>query len=216
MNESIKLYAKISGKSFLKWLIVIITGIVVTMIFFFVILFTNASGAGGGHGNALAFITNLAIQDFFGLLLFAGAPVFIFLYFSVANKIAIQTVIYEIWTNKAVQFVEPAIKKIAEKITSKQNWITTVSNSAMLRAKLLDENRNDKSNSTLNKRVLNYVFKRIKLDDIDFRNENLTLADIITLKIKNFISGIAEPSFKLFWVLLITQFVLLFLSIIFA
>lgn len=216
MKENIKLYAKISGKAFLKWLFVIVSGIVLTLILFLIILFTNSSGAGGGHGNAYAFILNLAVQDFFGFLLFIGTPVFIFLYFAIANKIGIQTIIYEIWTNKAVQFVEPAIKKIAEKITSKQNWVTTVSNEAMLRAKLLDANRNDKSNSTLNKRVLGYVFKKIKLDDIDFRDENLTLADILTLKLKNFISETTQPSFKLFWVLLVVQIVLLILSIIFS
>lgn len=216
MKESIKLYAKISGKAFLKWLFVIVSGIIITMIFFFIIMFKDISGAGGGHGNALAFILNLALQDFFGFLLFAGAPVFIILYFVVANKIAIQTIIYEIWTNKAVQFVEPAVQKIAEKITSKQNWITFASDQAMLRAKLLDENRNDKSNSSLNKRVLGYVFKKIKLDDIDFKDENLTLADILTLKLKNFISETTKPSFNLFWILLGIQVLFLILSFIFA
>ncbi len=216
MKENIKLYAKISGKAFLKWLFVLVSGITITFILFLIILLTNASGAGGGHGNAYAFVVNLAVQDFFGFLLFVGAPVFIFLYFAIANKVGIQTIIYEIWTNKAVQFVEPAIKKIAEKITNKQNWMTTVSDQAMLRAKLLDENRNDKSNSSLNRRVLGYVFKKIKLDDINFRDENLTLADILTLKLKNFISETTKPSFSLFWILVGIQILLLILSIIFS
>lgn len=216
MKENIKLYAKISGKAFLKWLFVLLSGSIISAILFLIIFFTNVSGAGGGHGNAYAFVINLAVQDLFGFLLFIGMPLFVFLYFAVANKIGIQTIIYEIWTNKAMQFVEPAIKKIADKITSKQNWMTSVSDQAMLRAKLLDENRNDKSNSSLNRRVLGYVFKKIKLDDIDFRDENLTLTEVLTLKLKNFISETTKPSFILFWVLVGVQFLLLILSIVFS
>lgn len=216
MKENIKLYSKISGKVFLKWLFVLLTGSIITVILFLIILFTNASGAGGGHGNAFGFVIDLAVQDFFGFLLFVGMPFFIFIYFAIANKIAIQTIIYEIWTNKAMQFVEPAVQKIAEKITSKQNWVTTISDQAMLRAKLLDANRNDKSNSSLNKRVLGYVFKKIKLDDINFRDENLTLADVLTSKLKNFISETTKPSFGLFWILVGVQILLLILSIIFS
>lgn len=216
MKESIKLYAKISGKAFLKWFLVVASGIVITLVFFFIILFSNASGAGGGHGNPFALLISLALEDVFGLLLFAGAPIFIILYFLIANKVAIHTVIYEIWTNKAVVYVEPAVQKIAEKITSKQNWISTVSDQAMLRAKLLDANKNDKSTSTLNRRVLNYAFKKIKLDDIDFQNEKLTLADILTLKLKNFISESAKPSFNLYWILIGIQVVLLICSMIFS
>jgi hypothetical protein len=94
--------------------------------------------------------------------------------------------------------------------------MTSVSDKAMLRAKLLDENRNDKSNSSLNRRVLGYVFKKIKLDDIDFRDENLTLTEVLTLKLKNFISETTKPSFTLFWVLVGVQFLLLILSIVFS
>lgn len=216
MKESIKLYAKISGKAFLKWFLIVASGIVITLVFFFIILFSNASGAGGGHGNPFALLISLALEDVFGLLLFAGAPIFIILYFLIANKVAIHTVIYEIWTNKAVVYVEPAVQKIAEKITSKQNWISTVSDQAMLRAKLLDANKNDKSTSTLNRRVLNYAFKKIKLDDIDFQNEKLTLADILTSKLKNFISESAKPSFNLYWILIGIQVVLLICSMIFS
>jgi hypothetical protein len=121
MKENIKLYAKISGKAFLKWLFVLLSGSIISAILFLIILFTNVSGAGGGHGNAYAFVINLAVQDLFGFLLFIGMPLFVFLYFAVANKIGIQTIIYEIWTNKAMQFVEQQLKKL--QIKSRANKI---------------------------------------------------------------------------------------------
>lgn len=208
MHEDLKLYAKITGKALLKWALVVTSGLTLTIVFFFFILFQNSAGAGGGHGSALAFVINLAAGNPCGFVLFAGAPVFTFLYFMVANKITIQSVIYDMWSKKASGFVEPTIKKIADRLTSKQNWINDVSNEALLRARLLDANKNEKTTSKTNKKVTNYILKKIRLDDIDFGNEKLSFANIISDKLKNYISEATKPSFLFFWLLFLLQIAL--------
>lgn len=213
MNEKIKIAAKIGGKTFLKWIFILILGCIITSIFALIALYKNIDLAGGGHGNAYVFLITLPFADFCGFLLLVGSPAFIALYFIIANKIAIQNTLYLVWKNKAGDFVTSKIGSIINKLTEKKEWANTISNEAMLRAKILQANKDDHSSSKLQRKVINYGFKKIKLDDIDFQNEDLKLSDVLINKFNNFISEVSKPSLKLFWLLILLQIILLICSL---
>ncbi|WP_281232718.1 hypothetical protein [Flavobacterium gelatinilyticum] len=213
MKEEIKIIAGISAKSSLKWLSVMLTGNLFTLICFFVILFQNVHFAGGGHGNLYAFITGLFFSNICGFILFAGAPVFGALYFVLANKTAAQYMLHLTWKNKVFSsYIDSKVVFLVDKLTSSNNWAGKASNAAMFRLQLLEANRNDKENSKIKKRIIGYVFKKINLDDIDFSNPDLKLSEIVSIKLNNFISDAVKPSSLFFWLLFLLQLGLLIAS----
>lgn len=209
MKEEIKVVAGISAKASLKWLVIIIIGNLFTLICFLIILFQNAAFAGGGHGNVYAFLSGLFLNNICGFILLAGAPVFAILYFLIANKAAIQQMIYLTWKNKVfASYIDSKVVFLVDKITASNNWSSNVSNKALLKMQLLEANRNDKESSKIKKKVINYLFQKINLDDVDFSNKNLKISEVVSVKLNQFISETVEPSLLFFWLLLLIQVVL--------
>lgn len=196
----------------LKWGLVVATGTLISATFFLIVLFQNAEFAGSAHGNVYAFIVGLLFQNTCGFILFFGSPIFIFLYFVIANKVAIQATIHGIWKNKAEDFVTNRVKAIVDGITSRSDWANKISDSTMLRMRLLEANSNDPESSGIKKKVLKYGFKKIKLKDINLKDENVRLSDVVSNRMSAFISEASEPSYLFFWLLLIFQVVLFAIS----
>ncbi|MFB9076423.1 hypothetical protein ACFFLS_24420 [Flavobacterium procerum] len=209
MKEEIKIAAKITAKTSLKWFTIVFIGGLFTLICFLIILFQNMGLGGGGHGNAYAFTVNLFLNNICGFLLFVGAPAFAAGYFMIANKVAIQTMIHQVWENKMGKYIEEKVILLVDKLTASQNWANSASNATMLRLKLLEANKNDKETSVIKKRIIGYFFAKINLDDIDFSNKDLKLSEIISFKLNRFISETIEPSFLFFWLLLAFQLILI-------
>jgi len=209
MKEEIKVVAGISAKSSLKWLVIMIIGNLFTLILFLIILFQNADFAGGAHGNAYAFLSGLFLNNIYGFILLAGAPVFAILYFLIANKAAIQQMIYLTWKNKVfASYIDSKVVFLVDKLTASNNWSSAVSNKALLKMQLLEANRNDKESSKIKKKVINYLFQKINLDDVDFSNKDLKRSEVVSVKLNQFISEAVEPSLLFFWLLLLIQIVL--------
>lgn len=200
MNENIKTFAKIGIKSTLKWFGIFAFGTGITILFFTLVLIQNRKFFELTTTNPAGFTTLISV------------PLFIFLYFIIANKYTIQNIIYSIWINKGHEFVEPLVNKIGTRITSKTNWTSEVSNQVLLRAKLINENANDIETPKMQRKILNYVIKNINLDDINFKDENLRLTDVLVLKIKSFISTVSKPSLTSFWIVVLVQIVIFTVS----
>ncbi len=209
MKENFIAAAKIGGKTALKWAFIFIIGNVVTIITFLIAFFGNAELAGSGHGTIIGLFIGLLTNNFFAFLLIFGAPVFIALYIVVANKTSIQNVIYQLWQGKMGDYISSKVGAIAKNITDKEGWRKDLSDKALLKAKILQLAKNDEDTSKLQRRVISYGFKKIRLDDINFQDENLALSDILTQKFNNFISDTTKPSLNLFWVLVLLQIALL-------
>lgn len=212
MKENIKIFAKISSKVIAKWLLIFITGNIVTLITFLVAIFTNAKYAGGGHGSPIALVIGLFTQNIFAFFVVIGAPIFLALYFILANKISIQNALYQLWKTKAGDYISDKVENITSKFTEKDGWQREITNKAILKAKILQENKSDPNSSKLQRKLISYGFKKINLDDINFQDENLKLSHILKVKFYDFISNTAKPSLKLFWILIFLQIFLLIVS----
>ncbi|MBJ2175843.1 hypothetical protein JBL43_16435 [Aureibaculum sp. A20] len=213
MKENIKLVAKITGKTALKWLFIFALGNIVTLITFLIALFRNIEVAGGGHGNIIALFVGLLSTNFFAFLLIFGAPIFIILYFIIANKISIQHAIYLLWEGRLGSYISSKVGKLTTTLTNKEGWKKELSDKAVLKAQLFQSAKDDADTSKLQRKVINFGLKKIKLDDVNFQDKNLDLSLVITEKFNNFISETVKPSLKLFWGLVLIQIVLLISSI---
>lgn len=221
MNENITKFAKIAGLAFLQWIIVVATGFILNIILFFVALFQNlpdigmASHGGGGILIVVFVLIGLLVENPFAFILVVGAPFFIIGYFAIANKISIRYSIDQVWKTKLSDVIITRLKKIIDKITNNSDRITAFSDATVLRAKLLDANRNDLQGSGIQRKILNYIFKKIKLDKVDFKDENLKLSDVISEQLHRFVSEFAKPSYRWFWILLIFQILVYIISLFF-
>lgn len=126
----------------------------------------------------------------------------------IANKISIQEFIHQIYKNKAGDVLESKVTRIVDKVTDKNDWLKTISNETLLRAKLLETNRLSEDSSKVKKKAIAYLFKKISLNDIDFTNKDLKLSNVLSSKLNNFILEKSKPSFLLFWILIILQIIL--------
>lgn len=214
MKENLKIGASITSKVFLRWVLIVTSGTLITLSIFFISLYLNTHLAGGGHGSIVALVINLFMTNFFAFLLIFGAPIFMMLYFMIANKASIQYIVYLLWKNKAGEVISKKVGFLVSKLTDKEGWRENMTNKALLKAKILQASKSDPNTSRLQRKIIGYGLKRIKLDDINFQNEELKVSIIIQTKFQDFVSNTAKPSFKLFWIIVFIQLVIFILSLI--
>lgn len=215
MKENFKIAVSIGSRVIGKWILMVALGTLLTIILFGVALAHTAELAGGGHGNIYAFTIGLFLTDFCAFLLIFGGPVFIFLYILIANKTTVQTAIHLLWKNKAGEYITKHVGAITKALVNEKTKAHQITNQAMLKAQLVQKIQVDPNTTKLQRRVITYGLKKIKLNDIDFQKEDLHLSDIIEHKFYNFISEAVVPSWKLFWLVVALQIGLCIASFLF-
>lgn len=223
-TSNIKLFGKITGKSLFAWVKIALIGAVIMIvdITIAVILFSDNSGGGfpasahaGILGAIIGFFVLFMVEFWSALLLTVGilSPV---LFTILANKNAIASAVYNVWKYKVADFVEPKIDFYIDKILQKQpDFLKNITDWGVVKVKLLDTINNDSQTPKLQKRIIKFILKKIKMDDVDFKNPNTNLSSILSFKIRQFIEGFAEPDLKLVWILVGIDIVLIILAFIF-
>lgn len=221
---NIKLFAKISGKASLAWIKVAVIGaiiMIVDLIIAIVLLGDNsgggfpASGHAGILGAILGFVFLFMVEFWTALLLLVGmlAPV---LFIILANKNAISSAVYNVWKYKISDFVEPKIDFYIDKILQRQpDFLRNITDWSVVKVKLLDTINNDAQTPKLQKRIIKFILKKVKMDDVNFKDPNTNLNTILSLKIRQFIEGFAEPDLKLVWIIVGIDIVLIILAFVF-
>jgi len=222
--SNIKVFAKISGKASLAWIKVALIGAVVMIadIIIAVVLFSDNPGGGfpaAAHGGILGavfgFFFLFMVEFWSALLLTVGilAPV---LFIILANKNAIASAVYNVWKYKVADFVEPKIDFYIDKILQRQpDFLKNITDWSVVKVRLLDTINKDVQTPKLQKRIIKFILKKIKMDDVDFKNPNTSLSSILSFKIRQFIEGFAEPDLKLVWIIVAIDIVLIILAFVF-
>lgn len=222
--SNIKLFGKITAKSLFAWIKVAFIGVVImiTNITIAVILFSDYPGGGfpaAAHGGILGAILGfffLFMVEFWSALLLTVGILSPVLFIILANKNAIASAIYNIWKFKLADFIEPKIEFYVDKILQKQpDFLKNITDWSVVKVKLLDTINNDSQTPKLQKRIIKFILKKIKMDDVDFKNPNTNLSSILSFKIRQFIEGFAEPDLKLVWILVAIDIVLIILAFVF-
>lgn len=221
---NIKLFAKISGKATLAWIKVVLIGAVIMIVNLVIAIMLLGDNSGGGFpasahagilGAVMGFILLFVIKFWTALLLTVGilAPV---LFIILANKNAIASAVYNVWKYKIADFIEPKIDFYIDKIIQKQpDFLKNITDWSVVKVKLLDTINNDSQTPKLQKRIIKFVLKKIKMDDVNFKDPNTNLNSILSLKIKQFVAGFAEPDLKLVWILVGIDIFLIILAFVF-
>ena len=215
MNDNLKYVTKLfSSATFSLFKINILGQLLIAFITVtsLITIIYQSSGTGMGHVNGLAVITFLlAIRPIgFGLTLLS---LFIipFLLFSFGNKYVMTKTINKLISDKGEVLLFPIIDKILNRVKEKQpELLKTGADKAMLQLKLIQAFKDSNENKWL-KKILVYGLKKIKLDEVDFKDENVSFSEIIKDKIITALKNISEPSRNFFWIILGIEITLLIL-----
>lgn len=215
MNDNLKYVTKLfSSATFSLFKINILGQLLIAFITVtsLITIIYQSSGTGMGHVNGLAVITFLlAIRPIgFGLTLLS---LFIipFLLFSFGNKYVMTKTINKLISDKGEVLLFPIIDKILNRVKEKQpELLKTGADKAMLQLKLIQAFKDSNENKWL-KKILIYGLKKIKLDEVDFKDENISFSEIIKDKIITALKNISEPSRNFFWIILGIEITLLIL-----
>ena len=225
MKKTVTLYAKIIGKAIFKGALISIPGIFISIVFFLVALYQGISifgevygggGGGMGHSGLLAawiFMSTFAIKNTAGFILLVSAPWAITFYLALTNKTMILTVLNEIWRKKAQDFIMPKIQTYSENIVQKTDQFDWIKDAAVLKVKLLEQTRNDPETNGLKKRVINYLFKKTKLNEVNYEIDKSEVPHQITTKISDYISEVSAPSWFWFRIIFFLQIILFIISL---
>jgi hypothetical protein len=212
MKQNLGLMMKIIGKSTLKFVVVLTFGLAFSILSIIVSYYSlshkHDPGSSVEHsahaGSGLIMVLLWFRLDFWSaILFFSSLLVFPFLYFAVANKTAIQTAIHLIWSNKISDWIGPKITYYLQKVESKQpNWLKNTSDSALVKLKLLEANKNDGETPALQKKVIGFLLKKARLDDVDFQKDSVSIGSILSEKLIQTLGDFASPSNTFLWIVI--------------
>lgn len=216
MNENLKLFTSIAGKSFFSWIKVVLIGVTLSIVGIITALVIRGTSSVQDNVSGDTYLAAAPLGDLWSNLLLVVSIGLVVIYIMLANKHALQISIYLIWENRLADFVEPLVDNGFKRISSKQpDWLKNGIDEVNVKTRLLDEIRKDNNANKLQKKVLDYGFKKLSLDGIDFHDSDFSIQDTISEKIKSQISTIANPSLKVFWILSLAHVLILGLAVYF-
>ena len=213
MKESIKIAGGITLKSLGKWILIVFLGCFVTLITFLIAFFWNIDLVYGESSKFSAFFHGLLSDNLPALILVFGAPLFVIGYIVLANKVSIQNIIHLLFKSHAGEYVMSALVGALEKIFGKEGWHTELINKTVLRARVLKEVQEDPNTSAIQKKIIKYGFKKINLEDVNFKDEKLNLSSLLSEKFRHFFVELVKPSLLPFWIMILVQIFLLIISL---
>lgn len=217
INDEFKYVAKLLSRATLSFLKINLIGqisIAILCIITIIVIQTFNNGGGPVHTNGQAAILVLfaARPISFGLTILSifGAPI---LLFTLGNKYVMLRTINRLIADKGEQLLFPIIDRILNKAKDNQPQLFQKgTDKAKLQLKILQEIRDSKENKWL-KKIIIYGFKKVELDEIDFKNKNVSFTEILKGKIIDKLKDISQPSRLFFYLILGWQALILLLTV---
>ncbi len=150
-----------------------------------------------------------------GILLISSI-IFSLIYVLIANKHALNTLLYQLWKNKLAYFIIPKVDSYVIKFSNLQpGWFQNLTTAASIKTKLLDELRKDKAVNKVQRIVLNYGFEKLKLSKMDFQQPEDAFKSLLIQQVRDKIDIFKRaPSCPIFWLIVSLQIILTILTVI--
>ncbi len=223
MKDNIKLFAGISAKSFMKWLLIFIPGLILSMIcavWGFILLFKGAPSSTGpahtGGVGAVLYLFVLGISNpivsIMTLLSFFAFPI---LYYSLASKKAMTYAVSSLWQQKLQGWFNDKILNYLSKLEQKNgSLVKKADNFATVKIKLLHAIKEDSVTNKFQKNILGFIVK--KIDDnavLSDQDGDAKFSDLLLLKLNETMNAVTTPKNTLFFAAVGVQLLLLILAI---
>lgn len=219
INDNVKYLAKLVSRATLSFLKINIAGQISIAILgvatIGIIIFqTFKSGGGPVHtsGEAAVLVLLMVRPVSFGLTILSafGAP---FLLFTLGNKYVMTSTINRLISDRGEQLLFPIIDRILNKVKANQPQLMQSGvDKTKLQLKVLQEIRDSKENKWF-KKIIAFGFRKIDLNEVDFRDENVSFTEIIKNKIIDKLKDISAPSRLFFYLILGWMMLILVLTV---
>ncbi|MDA6069501.1 hypothetical protein NJT12_07715 [Flavobacterium sp. AC] len=216
MNDNLKYATKLFGSATFSFIKINIIGqlflIFISVISLCTIIYQSGTGMGHADGASILLLL-FALRPIGYTLTVVSIFAIPFLLFTLGNKYIISKTIHQLLSDKGEVLLFPIIDKVLDKIKSKQpDLLKKGTDKTKLKLKLIQEIRDSKENKWL-KKIIIYGFKKVNLDDVDFRDENVSFTEIIKNKIIEGLKSISKPTRNFFWIIVGLQLTVMILVI---
>jgi hypothetical protein len=214
MNERLKYIAKLSLSallSFLKIYILTTLSTVLVAIIGFILIAKNIDVGTSARVSIIPFLivvfTTKTMSAILWCLVFFGSP---FLFFALANKYVLLKLSNKVITDKSDDVILPILEKAIQKFQEKKPVVLkNLEEYSLHKMKLIQEIRENPAENKWLKRVVVFALKKVRLDDIDFSDEQLDFFDIIKIKTIQFLQNITKPKRSMIWIPILIQWAIL-------
>jgi hypothetical protein len=215
MKEKTIYVAKLTTSSIFSFIKINAIGAMSSSLIFilgFIILSKNVNPSHSEHSSVIPYLLMIfAVKPITSILFYITLLASPLLFFFLGNKYILSKVINKVLQDKSEKYIYPILDKILIKVKdSKDNLLKNGENYNDVKKKIIQQLKNENENKWI-KKIIEYSLKKINLDDVDFRNENLSIIEILKSKIIQVLQNISEPSRQSIWILLATQWIILLL-----
>ena len=180
--DNVKFFTKTAAGALSRWVLVFFGGLLATGL----IVFIFSSKANAASYNTIYIVVS--------------SLVFLIFYFIIANKTSLSFIISRLFDEKLSSVIGEKVCGLIQSFSEKQpNWMQSIKNGAALKDKLLDSSQQDSSLNKIQRKVIAYGLKKINLDDVNFQQENINLAQEVSDRLMLKLSETAKHSYGLFW-----------------
>lgn len=209
--EQLKIYASIAGSSFMRWLALVVSGLLLSLAGLVVSAFLLS-----GHAD-LTGMPAILKQEFWAVVLLLASLILPIAYVLLANRIALGRVLFQIFEYQLAPAVGNRIANLVGRLISSQAGVgNVIGNVSALRDKLVAMSSEESTLHKLQHRILRYGLTRARLDDIDFRRTDLNLPEVVAGRVVDALKAGAEPTYLTFWVVAAGHLALFAFALIFA
>ena len=204
-------YKQMGFKSLLAWLKTGSLGILFSLICLIIafVLLSKSEMPNPGFAKLNVFADKIWLS-----ILFFSSFIYPVLYVIFANQYALKTLLYQLWRNKLVDFIVPKVDSYTLKLANLQpNWFKNLTTSAAVKAQLLSELRKDQSINKVQRIILNYGFRKLKLKNVDFQQPEDVFSSLLVERVRALLMHVSAPSPFIFLILGGIQFLILMLAI---
>ncbi|HOY70025.1 MAG TPA: hypothetical protein PL131_05090 [Methylotenera sp.] len=192
MHDHVKFFTKTAAAAFACWALIFAGGLLATAMI------------------AYIFSVKASQASYNTLYLVLSSLAFLAIYFIVANKTSLSFILSRLFDEKLSSVLGEKVCGLIQRFSEKQpNWAQSLKNGAALKDKLLDSSQQDSSLNKIQRKAIAYGLKKINLDDIDFKQENSNLPQIVSDRLMLTLSETAKHSYGLFWVVASAQSLLM-------
>lgn len=217
-------YAKIAGSAFLRWACLSIIGLIVSLLGLDlgITLFLNNTGPGdasarvGGIISVIFTMLALFKQEFWTAFLIVASLAFIWVYAVVASKVTLSFIISQLYENKLASNIGEQLTRILRSTFDKNpHLLNSIDHFSTFKDQLLTEASTDRSVNKIQRKVIQYALKKVKLDDVDLKAGHEQLPETLSDKILEQLSEAAKPSYWLFFIAIGVHLTIALLAFIF-
>lgn len=216
MKEHFIYIAKLSSVAVFNWIKINLLGLVSTVITFIIglcVLLYQVDTGHAGHAGILPVFLIVFMSRPLGSVLVVLILLCNILYVMLSNKYVIGKVINKIINDKAESHILPLIDNILSKLKVKQpDLIKKGADYSMVKLKLIDQAKQESENKWVRKAIC-FGMEKIRLDDVDFSQENLSFNEIIKQKLFAALNNISAPSMQPIWLTVLFQWVSLLIIV---